>query len=198
MTMAADENFLSRWSRRKSQARVSTPETEAPPDAQPLPPAPTGAAPGTAPRPDEPKALPPVDSLTTESDFSPYMAPEVDADLRRTALKTLFADPRFNTMDMMDVYVGDYSQPDPLPDGWLAKMEQVSRLGDRAGRDREEAERKKALAEARAADAAGEPQEKSLAAGAADDGGGTSRESPADSGSAMAADTPEAVIPPQK
>ena len=51
-------------------------------------------------------------------------------------------------MDMMDVYVDDYSKPDPLPDSWLEKLEQVSRLGDRAGRDREEAERRKALAEA--------------------------------------------------
>jgi hypothetical protein len=198
MTMAADENFLSRWSRRKSQARVSTPEAEAPPDAQSPPPAAAGAAPGAAPRPDEPKALPPVDSLTTESDFSPYMAPEVDADLRRKALKTLFADPRFNTMDMMDVYVDDYSKPDPLPDSWLAKMEQVSRLGDRAGRDREEAERSKALAEARADGPASETKEKSLAADAADDGGGTSGEPPAGTGGAAAADTPEAVIPPQK
>ena len=73
--------------------------------------------------------------------------------MRRQALKTLFSDPRYNVMDMMDVYVDDYSKPDPLPESWLEKLEQVSRLGDRAGRDREEAQRRKALAEAREADA---------------------------------------------
>ena len=146
--MATDDSFLSRWSRRKSQARASATQA-APPPVAPVPPiAATDAAPGAAPGPAGPKPLPPVESLTPESDFSPFMAPEVDGDLRTKALKTLFADPRFNTMDMMDVYVDDYSKPDPLPESWLAKMEQVSRLGDRAGRDREEAERNKALAQA--------------------------------------------------
>jgi hypothetical protein len=53
----------------------------------------------------------------------------VDPDLRRQALKTLFQDPRFNVMDGLDVYIDDYSKPDPLPEGWLEKMNQVARLG---------------------------------------------------------------------
>ena len=32
----------------------------------------------------------------------------------RTALKKLFSDPRFNVMDGLDVYIGDYSKPDPI------------------------------------------------------------------------------------
>jgi hypothetical protein len=71
------------------------------------------------------------------------MAADVDPDLRRKALKTLFGDPHFNTMDMLDIYVDDYSKPDPLPEGWLEKLNQVSRLGDAAGRDREEAEKRR-------------------------------------------------------
>ena len=110
------------------------------------------------------------------------MAPEVDGDTRRKALKTLFTDPHFNTMDMMDVYVDDYSKPDPLPDSWLEKLEQVSRLGDRAGRDREEAERRKALAEAEAARAAS--PEAAAAPGEATD---VKQEAPPE---------PEAGIPP--
>jgi hypothetical protein len=35
--------------------------------------------------------------------------------LRRAALKKLFADPHFNQMDMLDVYVDDYTQFEPLP-----------------------------------------------------------------------------------
>jgi hypothetical protein len=147
----ADENFLSRWSRRKTQAK--SPAREEPASA--VPPVVAGAGPA-APAQAGRAPLPPVESLTPESDFAPFMSPEVDGDVRRQALKTLFGDPRFNTMDMMDVYVDDYSKPDPLPPSWLDKMETLSRLGDRAGRDREEAERK-ALAEAEAAARAAEP-----------------------------------------
>lgn len=139
----AEEDFLSRWSRRKTEAR--DPAREEPKPAGPAAAATTPAVPAAGP-PAAP--LPPVESLTPQSDFAPFMAPEVDGDLRRKALKTLFSDPHFNVMDMMDVYVDDYSKPDPLPDSWLDKLEQVSRLGDRAGRDREEAERRRALAQA--------------------------------------------------
>jgi hypothetical protein len=188
----ADENFLSRWSRRKTQAKA--PDRADRPAAADLPAvaAPAAApAPGTIPAaPAEPVPLPAVESLTTESDFAPFMAPEVDGDLRRKALKTLFTDPHFNVMDMMDVYVDDYSKPDPLPASWLDKLEQVSRLGDRAGRDREEAERRRAQEEAAQApsaapDASPAPE---TAAGAAPDA------LPEPAGDAL---PPEAAIPPQ-
>lgn len=143
--MPADENFLSRWSRRKIEA--GDPARPPAPEPVDVAAAPATAAPSVAP--EERPPLPAVESLTPESDFAPFMAPEVDGDLRRQALKTLFSDPRYNVMDMMDVYVDDYSLPDPLPESWLGKLEQLSRLGDRAGRDREEAERSKAMAEGR-------------------------------------------------
>ena len=77
-----------------------------------------------------PVETPPVESLTPESDFTPFMNPKVDRGLRNQALKTLFSDPRYNIMDGLDVYIDDYSKPDPLPEGWLEKMTQVARLGD--------------------------------------------------------------------
>jgi hypothetical protein len=77
-----------------------------------------------------PTALPPVESLTPESDFLPFMREEVDEVLKRRALRTLFRDPRFNVMDGLDVYIDDFSKPDPLPEGWLEKLNQVTRLGD--------------------------------------------------------------------
>ena len=152
--MAGEDSFLSRWSRRKSESRdperAPRPETPAGEDENGAVPA-RGAAP--APAPVERPPLPPVESLTQDSDFAPFMHAEVDGDVRRQALKTLFSDPRFNTMDMLDVYVDDYSKPDPLPDSWLAKLQQVARLGDRAGRDREEAERRRNSAQIEATDA---------------------------------------------
>ena len=76
-----------------------------------------------------PEPLPPVESLTFESDFTGFMKPDVDPALRREALKTLLKDPRFNVMDGLDVYIDDYSKPDPLPEGWLEKLNQLKHLG---------------------------------------------------------------------
>ena len=108
---SAGQAFLSRWSQRKQQTR------EQPPVAQ--------SADGTAPP--LPK-LPAVDELTMESDFSAFMHPKVDAELRRTALKKLFSDPHFNVMDGLDTYIDDYSKPDPLPAGMLAGLRQAQNI----------------------------------------------------------------------
>ncbi|MDH5263995.1 MAG: DUF3306 domain-containing protein [Betaproteobacteria bacterium] len=140
--MAGEDDFLSRWSRRKSEAKDPARARPEPSPAQSLP------AAAVPPVPPEPAPLPPAESLTPESDFAPFMATGVDGDRRRQALKTLFSDPRYNVMDMMDVYVEDFSKPDPIPAAWMDQLQQLSRLGDRAGRDREEEERRKALAEA--------------------------------------------------
>jgi hypothetical protein len=58
--------------------------------------------------------LPPIDSLTFESDFTAFMKPDVDPSLQRLALKKLLRDPRFNVMDGLDTYIDDYSKPDPI------------------------------------------------------------------------------------
>jgi hypothetical protein len=50
--------------------------------------------------------------------------------LRRQALKTLMNDPRFNVMDRLDVYIDDYSIPDPMPEGWIEKLNQYASLGN--------------------------------------------------------------------
>lgn len=107
-----DQPFLARWSQRKHEARESPP----------------AAAPADeivdTPAPD----LPPVDELTLQSDFSAFMHPKVDADLRRAALKKLFSDPHFNVMDGLDTYVDDYSKSDPLPPGMLAGLRQAQNI----------------------------------------------------------------------
>jgi hypothetical protein len=116
------DDFLSRWSRLKKQS--TQPVAAEPPVAVPVVAPPAIAQPVPPPEP-----LPPVESLCFESDFTAFMKPEVDGILRRQALKTLFQDPRFNVMDGLDVYIDDYSKPDPLPAGWLERMN-LSRLGD--------------------------------------------------------------------
>ncbi len=191
----AEDNFLSRWSRRKLEARAGASE---PPPAAPVatPAAPAAEATPPVPAPAERAPLPPVESLTPESDFTPFMNPEVDGETRSKALKALFTDPHFNTMDMMDVYVDDYSKPDPIPASWMDKLEQLSHLGDRGGRDRAEAERQRALAQQQAG---GEPG----AAGTPPAPADTPPDAPADTPPDAPEETapgaeaaPEAAIPP--
>ena len=76
---------------------------------------------GDTPHIDE---LPPVESLTFDSDFAPYFQPRVDAALQRQALKQLLRDPHFNVMDGLDVYIDDYSKPDPIPPEIVREMVQ--------------------------------------------------------------------------
>lgn len=159
----SEDDFLSRWSRRKHAARKGAPEAESSPKPAPVPEAgPALAPPGTPPEVAE-VPLPPVESLTLESDFTPFMRPGVDPLLRRQAMRTLMRDPRFNVMDGLDVYIDDFSKPDPIPPDWLGKLNQMARLGDY--RPPEEKEGKVAEAPQVGADAEKPIQEQDLGAG---------------------------------
>ncbi|MDQ6924195.1 MAG: DUF3306 domain-containing protein, partial [Pseudomonadota bacterium] len=68
--------------------------------------------------------LPPIESLTIDSDFAPFFKPQVDESVKRAALKQLFRDPRFNIMDGLDTYIDDYTQPDPIPSAMLEELMQ--------------------------------------------------------------------------
>jgi hypothetical protein len=68
-------------------------------------------------------------ALTPNSDFQPFMRPGVTADVRNVAMKKLFTDPHFNVMDGLDIYIGDYNTPDPMPAGMLQKMVGAQLLG---------------------------------------------------------------------
>ena len=129
--MSRDDDFLSRWSRRKHAARRGEAPEPVPPPLPPSASSSTAALPAdAAPGETKPVELPPVEALTHESDFTPFMREGVDPALRRQALRTLFRDPRFNVMDGLDVYIDDYSRPDPIPPEWLGKLNQMARLGD--------------------------------------------------------------------
>jgi hypothetical protein len=119
------ENFLSRWSRKKLKETRPEPQPEAQPQV-----AEAGAEP-SAPaviEPQPPEPLPAVESLTPESDFKPFMRPDVDPGVKQAALKQLFKDPHFNVMDGLDTYIDDYSKPDPIPDEMMKKMYQAREL----------------------------------------------------------------------
>jgi len=85
---------------------------------------PSQAAPTASPA-DNPTPLPTmadVQGLTPASDFQTFMRQGVPGEVRNAAMKKLFTDPHFNVMDGLDIYIGDYTQPDPLPAGMLEKM----------------------------------------------------------------------------
>jgi hypothetical protein len=74
-------------------------------------------------------SLPDLASLTPESDFTPFMRKGVDAVQQNAALKKLFTDPHFNVMDGLDIYIDDYSRPDPISAEVLRQLVQSDVLG---------------------------------------------------------------------
>jgi hypothetical protein len=108
---------LKRWSRRKLEAaRAQTPPPrDAPPEpvAAAVPPPQPGQAAGPVPQ-NTNAPLPSIESLTIDSEFSAFFKPGVAETTKRAALKQLFRDPRFNIMDGLDVYIDDYTKPDPI------------------------------------------------------------------------------------
>ena len=72
-----------------------------------------------------PQPLPPVETLTPESDFKPFMEEGVEPGVKQAALKQLFKDPHFNVMDGLDTYIDDYSIADPIPDAMMKTLYQA-------------------------------------------------------------------------
>ena len=157
------QGFLGRWARRKTDVLQGKPLDEPALVAKPVPMAvvgakltPTGAAesvPAVAPssaaaagEQPETKALSldDVKLLTKDSDFKPFMAGNVGPEVRNAAMKKLFADPHFNVMDGLDIYIDDYSKSDPIPESMLRQMasSKFLKLFD----DEEDAEKQKELA----------------------------------------------------
>ena len=115
----AKEPFLERWSRlKREQEKPAAPapveEGSAPAQAE------VGAVPAEPP-------LPPLESLTPESDFAPFMNPKVAEITRRAALKKLFQDPRYNVVDKFEAYWEDYTKAEGIPPELLEKLVQARR-----------------------------------------------------------------------
>jgi len=149
------DGFLGRWSRRKLEVRQGKEIEPEPVHAtQPVPvPQPPSAGAGSnesgvsaasrevvpssaqgegggersAEAP--PLTLEDVKALTAESDFSRFAASGVAPEVKNAAMKKLFTDPRYNVMDGLDVYTGDYSRPEPIAPAVLRKLASASFLG---------------------------------------------------------------------
>ena len=119
-----EEGFLRRWARVKATAgeAVADPAPPAAPPAAPAVVAVPPAVPTVAPAQPAP-TLGDAAQLTSDADFSAFVGAHVGQDVRRLALKKLFADPHFNVLDRLDMYMDDYNKPDPVSAAMLAALD---------------------------------------------------------------------------
>ena len=162
------DGFLGRWSRRKLDVKQGKP-LEPEPQAQPAEPArpagplpavlPVAASPDAVVPPPARKEAPPAPSLedvkmlTRESDYSAFARRGVDPQVGNAAMKKLFSDPHYNIMDGLDIYIDDYSKPDPIPPAMLrqiASAQFLNLFGDeeKEAREAQEARKREKLAQA--------------------------------------------------
>lgn len=157
---AAEESFLERWSRRKTEARqtdgapedgvaAEVPET---PEAEPVPPE----------EPPGDEDMPPLEELGEDSDYSAFFSPRVSPGLRKKALAKFFHSPKFNIRDGLDDYDDDYTSFLPLGNTVTAEMRH--RAENLLKRQLEQSDD-----EADGGQLAGEVAEQELAAGPAED-----------------------------
>jgi hypothetical protein len=131
-----NEPFLRRWSRRKADVRSGVEVEQNPSSAGAEAAGPPG--PGGEPGAEAGQAveLPDLDTLGEDSDYSAFMSPGVDADLRRKALRKLFSSPKFNVIDDMDDYCGDFTRFEGLGGIVTADMkhhvERLARAAEKA------------------------------------------------------------------
>jgi hypothetical protein len=122
--------FLNRWSRLKSGEEIEPEKKTAdqlkqdvvtPPEVKQV----STNAEETPPA----MTLDDVDKIDRFSpDFSAFMKPDVDPAVQQAAMKKMFSDPHFNVMDGLDIYIDDYSKPDPIPLEMLKRMVQSDML----------------------------------------------------------------------
>ena len=148
--------FLSRWSRRKAdvrEGRAVVEEVRAPVASSPTTQANAALASqggknqaavqsanasaaaanaaNEAPHDQENQPVPTmedVQQLNADSNFASFMSSKVAPEVKNAAMKKLFADPHFNVMDGLDIYIDDYGIPDPLPAGMLEQMTSIDGL----------------------------------------------------------------------
>jgi len=126
--MSDPENFIARWSRRKTAAQ----DAEARPAAAPAA-APTRADDGGGDRKEndaapalggarepsvaafDPAKLPPIESITAETDIRAFLAPGVPAHLTRAALRRAWAsDPKIRDFVGLSENSWDFNAPDAI------------------------------------------------------------------------------------
>jgi hypothetical protein len=151
--------FLNRWSRLKSGEQVE-PEKKSVDQAKQELTAPSELKQGPIDAHETPPSatLEDVEKIDRFApDFSAFMKPDVDPVVQQAAMKKMFSDPHFNIMDGLDIYIDDYSKPDPIPLEMLKRMVQSDMLNIFRKDDDEKAPSTHA-----AANAVSEPGEQAL------------------------------------
>ncbi len=160
----SEEGFFRRWARLKSSGPAAGEELADEHDLapHPVPAAVTDAsrtvpavrpASGHANAAQSERPLPTMEDaarLTPEADFSAFVGKGVDKSVQRLALKTLFADPHFNLVDGLDMYMSDYNKASPLTPVMLASLQHAQGLVARLLDDQRKAAEELAAARAEA------------------------------------------------
>ncbi len=123
-----EEGFLSRWSRKKQEARHEPAVVEADGSVADVantidsPAAELESVESPAERELTDEDMPPLESLDENSDVSPFLSAGVSEALRRAALRKLFRSAKFNVCDGLDDYAEDYTKFAPLGNTITADM----------------------------------------------------------------------------
>ncbi len=144
MTDDSRESVLARWSRRKLEAKEAE---ENSPESIELAKLEAGGEGSLAEAPVEPEAppltdadMPDIETLTDESDFSPFMSPGVSDELRNLALRKLFRASVFNVRDGLDEYDDDFTTFEKLGDIVTSDMKHRVEMEEQKLREKLEAE----------------------------------------------------------
>jgi len=124
--MNEKEKFLDRWSRRKREA--AEPQAPAEAKAPAHPPRPVAKKPPEAPF--DPTSLPPIESITAQSDIHAFLQPGVPPELTRAALRRAWsADPAIRDFIGLVENGWDFNDPHGVPGfGPLPAGEDIGQL----------------------------------------------------------------------
>lgn len=122
--MVETESRLSRWSRRKHASAAVESEPDSPAATASM----EAETEEPGPRPLTDEEMPPLESLTEESDYTGFLSPKVSEELRKLALRKLFHGSRFNICDGLDDYDEDFTKFAKLGDVITAEMRHRAEL----------------------------------------------------------------------
>jgi hypothetical protein len=126
--MREPEDFLDRWSRRKREAIAESAAVKPTDGANaPTPPADEPKAPADAPF--DPASLPPIESITANSDVRAFLKPGIPAELSRAALRRAWsADPAIRDFIGLVENGWDFNDPNGIPGFGTMPAGDVARL----------------------------------------------------------------------
>jgi hypothetical protein len=127
--MMTEEDFLTRWSRRKRTSAEDAKAVPAPIRADTLPNSAEQVIANAEPAFD-PATLPPIDSITAVSDISAFLQKGVPAELTRAALRRVWtADPAIRDFVGLAENAWDFTDPNAMPGfGPLEASDEVRRM----------------------------------------------------------------------